>query len=103
MDIPLLCYQSVSLSVFLLPSTVHAQSVQFNEIKATPAKKFYDTKESTIVFPVVVSDNPAVSRLINNEIEESVLEYDSDDKEIKNDARQNPKLDKDRRADRSGL
>lgn len=62
---------------WLLPQVVFSQDIRVREIKLRPFGQFYDSKDSTIIYPVIVTKNEAASRLINKEIKRRIL--DSDD------------------------
>jgi hypothetical protein len=64
---------------FLLCCAIRAQSVRFKELKSKPIPEFYNTTDSTIVFPIVITTNPGISRSINKSIEYALLESDLDD------------------------
>jgi hypothetical protein len=46
----------------------HAQLVKIDEIKLKPNHKLFNTKDSTIVYPIIVTKNTAVGKIINDEI-----------------------------------
>ena len=62
------------LFIFSFCSNAYAQNITFKEIKLKPNAKFYDVNETTIIYPVVVTDNKLIDKLINNKIREEILE-----------------------------
>ena len=71
--------QAVFLIILGIVSTVgYSQQVRFKEIRLRPDSKIFNTKDSTIIYPVVVAKNAAISKKINNEIRDVVFgDYDS--------------------------
>ena len=59
-------------------SAAEAQQAGFKEIKLRPNKKLFDTKDSTIIYPIVVLKNTAAARRINNTIKEAILMPDDE-------------------------
>lgn len=57
---------------------IHAQSVEVKEIRFRPNPKYYNTKDSTIIYPIIVTGNRTASQMINKNIEVTVLEFDPD-------------------------
>ena len=47
---------------FIMTIQCHAQNASFKEIKIKPNPKYYDTKESTIIFPIVITTNPKIDK-----------------------------------------
>jgi len=64
----------------LFPFIASSQPVHFNEIKLKPIPKYYNTQETTIVYPVVITDNRSISQLINNSIKRQLLDVEGADK-----------------------
>jgi hypothetical protein len=64
----------ILLFIWLLPSALYSQSIRIREIKFKPKPKYYNTADSTIIYPIIVTGNPVVNRLINKEIKEQVLD-----------------------------
>ena len=58
----------------LLSSSLYSQSTHIREIKFRPKPKYYNTADSTIIYPVIVTGDPAVSRSINKVIKEQLLD-----------------------------
>jgi hypothetical protein len=58
---------------FILTIQCHAQKASFREIKLKPNPKYYNAKEPTIVFPVVITKNPKIDKLINLQIKEGIF------------------------------
>jgi len=59
-----LCLYSLSL---------YGQSAHIREIKDMPSDRFYHTGDSTIVYPLIVTKNPAADKLMNAVIRGEVL------------------------------
>ena len=55
-------------------SYTHAQLVKIEEIKLRPNHKLFNTKDSTIVYPIIVTKNDVASKLINDEIREQMID-----------------------------
>jgi hypothetical protein len=47
------------------------------EIRLSPNSKYYNTKELTITFPVVVTNNPQIDKLINTQIKDEMFYPDN--------------------------
>jgi hypothetical protein len=62
------------LFIWLLPSAVFLRNARIREKKYKPSPRFYNTRDSTIIYPIVVTVNPAVNTLINDKIKGGVLE-----------------------------
>jgi hypothetical protein len=67
-------FLSALCAILFISSTVYAQHVVFKEIKLRPNKKYDDTGDTSIIYPIVVTGNAAVSKLINAKIKADVLE-----------------------------
>lgn len=59
---------------FVIAFQCDAQKAVFKELKLKPNTKYYNTKEATIVFPIVATNNPKIDKLINNQIKIDVLQ-----------------------------
>ena len=72
-------YKMKYLLVFisLIFHSVYAQTVTFREIKLKPNPRFYKTKLPTIIYPLVVTNNKAVDKLINSKIKTKMLSEDA--------------------------
>jgi hypothetical protein len=64
----------------LLTACLQAQIALVRELKSRPSTKYYNTTDSTIIYPIIVTASPVVSRLINKQIKIAVLEVDPDEK-----------------------
>src|SRR5579883_875246 len=64
---------------FFSSCALHSQTVHVKELRFRPSSKYYNIKESTIVYPIIVTGNPTVSQLINRSIEATVLRFDPED------------------------
>ena len=67
------------INLFLLLffcSVGHAQGVSFKEIRLKPNPKFFNVKYSTIIYPIVVTKNPVVDKMINDEIKTQILDIE---------------------------
>ena len=69
---------SLFLIIPLLFSTAsYSQKVKFKEIKLRPDSRIFNTKDTTIIYPVVVAQNTAISKKINDEVRDAVIgDYD---------------------------
>jgi len=54
-----------------------AQTVTFKEINLKPNSEFYNSNESTIIYPLVVTNNKPVDKLINDKIKSEMLGEDA--------------------------
>ncbi len=63
------------ISLIWLPS--YGQNLTFKEIKLAPNSRYYETKEKTIIYPIIVTNNKKVDNLINSQIKDEVfgIEY----------------------------
>ena len=77
-------FLSMSLLVCLLTPTVHSQAVRIKEIKCKPSPQSYNTGDTTIIYPVIVTHNPAVSKLMNDAIKSEVLPTLDDSETVRN-------------------
>ena len=73
----------LSLLYLLLPLHLLSQSVQIREIKLKPDPRFYNTTDSTIIYPIVITRNHAINRFINDEIERQLFEPDSNETSVR--------------------
>ena len=64
------------LFIALLFSTAYAQKASFKEIKLKPNPKVFDTKEATIIYPIIVTANPQADKLMNAQIKDGVLDLE---------------------------
>jgi hypothetical protein len=61
------------LAIFLFTSTAYAQEIPIREIKFKADSKFYKVKDTTIIYPIVVTKSPAVNKLINDKVRSEVI------------------------------
>lgn len=61
------------LILYLAPIIAFSQAASVKEIKLRPDPKFYNTKDSTIIFPVIVTNNKAAGKLINAKMRDEIL------------------------------
>lgn len=57
-----------TLVLILLSSLCHAQKFTIKEIKKVPNKKFDSSGDTAIVYPIIMTKNPAIAKLINKKI-----------------------------------
>jgi hypothetical protein len=57
--------KNVCLFLCLLALNVYGQSAHIKEIKDKPSDRFFHTGDSTIVYPLIVTKNPAADKLMN--------------------------------------
>lgn len=62
------------LALLLLSSTAFAQDVSFKEIRSKARTRFYNVQDTTIVYPIVVTKNSTVSKLINEKIRAAIFD-----------------------------
>jgi len=63
----------ILIALLLHPSFTYSQAVVFKEIKMRPRSRFFNTNDSTIIYPIIVTKNSIVNKLINHEIREDVI------------------------------
>lgn len=68
--------KQILLSACLLPSALFSQSIGIREIKFKPNPRYNNTTDTTIIYPVIVTGNQAISQVINAAIREQVLDAD---------------------------
>jgi len=61
------------LFLFSVYHITYAQTVGFKEIKLKPRPELYNTKVPTIIYPIVVTNNPPVDKQINDQIKNEIL------------------------------
>src|ERR1700736_3332435 len=61
------------LLIFLISISAHAQRVSIKEIKLKPNPKFYNVKDSTIIYPIIISKYPKTNKQINDKIRNEIL------------------------------
>jgi len=59
------------------------QSASFKEIRLKPNSKHYNSKETTIIFPIVLTKNSKIDDLINFRIKEDVFVPENDNQSLK--------------------
>lgn len=69
----------------MLSSFAFSQTVTFKEIKLKPSPRLYNTKDSTIIYPTVVTKNSAINKLINDEIKKEIINIDNKKTSLKKD------------------
>ena len=68
------------LFLCLYSLNLYGQSAHLREIKDKPSDRFYHTGDSTIVYPLIVTKNPAADKQMNAAVRREVLpEEDPDD------------------------
>ena len=55
----------IFLFLCLYSLNLYGQSAHIREIKDNPGDQFYHTGDSTIVYPLIVTKNPAADKLMN--------------------------------------
>lgn len=60
--------KDILLFFCLLPAVLTAQTVRVRDLKFRPDRKFYNVPDSTIIYPVILTGDAAVSRKINSTI-----------------------------------
>lgn len=66
----------------LLPLISHEQQCTIREIKRKPKEEFYKTKDSTIVFPIIITSSQSISKLINTRIKNELVDSSENKKTI---------------------
>lgn len=62
------------LLLLILSQSCIAQKASFSEVKLKPDVNYYNTKDSSIIFPIVVTKNAEVDNLINSRIMYEMLQ-----------------------------
>lgn len=70
------CYLLILSFVFFY--NVTAQDISIKEIKLKPKPETFNTKDSTIVFPVVITKSIAINKKINDKIKEEMFLLEDD-------------------------
>jgi len=70
----------IFLLVISFFSNACAQKATFKEIRLKPNDKLYNTKETTIIYPIIVTANPQADKLMNAQIKEEMLSPEENDK-----------------------
>jgi hypothetical protein len=70
------------LFIVLFPLVGYGQQCIIKEIKRKPKEEFYKTKDSTIVYPIIITKSQSVNSLINQKIEEELSGYSENTKSI---------------------
>jgi hypothetical protein len=77
-------WKIIVLLLFSLPA--FGQKAAFREMRLMPNPKYYNRREVTIIYPIVVINDPQLSKLINDEIKYEVFGINKSDnltKELK--------------------
>ncbi|MBS1512982.1 MAG: hypothetical protein JST86_19240 [Bacteroidetes bacterium] len=70
------------LSTCLISAHAHAQDITIKEVKCLPDSQYYNAKDSTIMYPVIITIRPAVDSIINSAIRAVILEEDDSSKSL---------------------
>ena len=63
----------------------YSQSAKFREIKFRPNPEFYNTKDFTIIYPIIITQNEIVNKKINNLIRDEIVQPFTEKKSLKQD------------------
>lgn len=75
----------VIVMLFLLPVLSFGQKASFKEIKVKVKKGMYNSRDTTIIFPVIITTNKTAAKRINNNIQKAIIEeYDNQKSLLKN-------------------
>ena len=74
--------------IFAIPLTAYSQTATIREIKFRPSPKYYNTKDFTIIFPIVITHNKIISSLINEKIADEILATTNEEKQLKKEFRE---------------
>lgn len=73
----------LTIIIIFLVIQCSGQSASLKEIRLKPNSKYYNPKETTIIFPIVLTKNSKVDALINSQIKEEVFLPDSANQNLK--------------------
>jgi hypothetical protein len=68
----------IVLFILSFCSSAYAQNITFKEIRLKPKSKFYNVNETTIIYPIVVTNNKKIDKLINDKIKKEILDEDNE-------------------------
>ncbi|MEO6489786.1 MAG: hypothetical protein ABIO04_07600 [Ferruginibacter sp.] len=68
----------LSIIFIILAVQCHGQNASFKEIKRKPNSRYFNTKEATIIFPLVVTKYPGINKLINAQIKKDMFHPDDE-------------------------
>ena len=68
--------------ILFLSANANAQNAVIKELRFKPNTKFYNTTANTIVYPVVITKNATINKLINDKIRKEVLGSENADLNI---------------------
>lgn len=66
--------RSLLIALLLLSSTAFSQQVLVKEVRARPRAKFYNVKDTTIIYPLITTKNTAISKSINEKIRTTIFD-----------------------------
>ena len=69
-------------AILLVSLSSYGQNITFREIKLTPHSRYYKTKEKTIIYPIVVTNNKKFDSLINSQIKNEMFSPDDEKQSI---------------------
>lgn len=73
---------NIILFISLYCPAAFAQPVTIKEIKSLPDKKYYNTKEATLIYPVVITKNAGAGKLINAFIKSTIIAKETEDSTV---------------------
>lgn len=68
----------ITILCFVFALQGYSQKAKFKELKLNASKKYYTTKEPTIIFPIVTTSNQKIDKIINTQIKNDVLKPDNE-------------------------
>jgi hypothetical protein len=75
----------ILLAICLISSAAYAQHATFKEIRLKANPRFNNDGDTSIVYPVVVTNNPGVNKLINDKIIEELMSQDDKKASLRKD------------------
>ena len=73
----------IFIFIFSFYSNAKAQNISFKELKLKPNSQFYKTNKTTIIYPIVVTQNAQIDNLINSQIKTNIFTPDDNKKNLK--------------------
>jgi hypothetical protein len=70
--------------MLLLFSVAYAQKATFKEIRFKPDPRLFNSKEATIIYPIIVTTNPEADELMNAQIKEEMFSPGDDKRSTRN-------------------
>jgi hypothetical protein len=67
----------------VITSQCYAQKASFKEVRMKPNPKYYTAEKPSVIFPVVITKNSEIDKLINDQIKNDVFEPDNENQSLR--------------------